>query len=93
MEQHALDLLHAALWLLGAFGTICVSLLGYGGSKFLGRMDEQDCTLLAIKDLLQSEIGKLRDLHHSIDIRVTQMECKCALRNAAGQKAQSPYAP
>ena len=74
MEQHALDLLHLVLWLLLAVGGSTFTLALYFVRQFIIRMDKQDHALEDIRDLLASEVGKLREMQHSIDKRVIRLE-------------------
>lgn len=63
-----------AAWLIVAL----VAIIATGGAlavrKFLSRMDRQDIALGDIKELLASEVSKLREMHHDIDVRVARLE-------------------
>lgn len=66
---------------------VMLAMIGSGvaflARKFLMRLDVQDDTLRDIKNLLASEVGKLRELHHDIDRRVVRLE---SLQDAEGSK-------
>lgn len=74
MEQLVVQFPSVAAWLIVALLGLISLGVGYFGRKFMARMDTQDTALLQIKDLLASEIGHLRELHHAIDKRVAVIE-------------------
>lgn len=78
MNALAPDLLPLAAWMLVVIGGAFVSILAYGGKLLLNRLDTQDETLAAIRDLLASEVKTLREMHHDIDLRVTKIETACS---------------
>lgn len=77
MEAHALELLHAALWAVITVGGALLALGLYFVRKFVERMDSQDVALNEIRDLLASEIGKLREMQHELDKRIIWIESTC----------------
>jgi hypothetical protein len=77
VEQHALELLHFAIWLLIAIGGMTLSLALYFIRQFVKRMGRQDTALEAIRDLLASEVSKLREMQHALDKRVIWIESTC----------------
>lgn len=81
MEQHALDLLRLALWVLGSAGALIALLLmviatiaKWNGGQILARMDKQDVTMDEIKTLLTNETGLLRESLHQHDVRIVRLE-------------------
>jgi hypothetical protein len=62
------------LMFAGGIGTML-----WGGRKILGRLDEQDKTMGSIRDLLASEIAKLREMNHEIELRVIVIEERCRI--------------
>lgn len=74
VEQFIVQFPTAAAWLIVALLGLIGTGLGLMGRKFMARLDSQDATLGQIKELLASEIGKLRELHHDIDKRVVRLE-------------------
>jgi len=67
-----------AAWLIVGIGTLLVGIVSYGGRQVLLRLDTQDHALEAIRSLLASEVHKLREMQHAIDLRVTKIEVACA---------------
>ena len=67
-----------AAWLLVLIGTALLGLVLYMGKQALRRLDLQDEALEAIRELLASEVQKLREMQHAIDLRVTKIETACA---------------
>lgn len=70
-----------AAWLIVALvlviatgGAIATNMARTSVKNFLARMDAQDKSLGEIKELLASEVQKLRELHHDIDKRVGKLE-------------------
>lgn len=59
-----------------------ISIIGWGGRKVLQRLDEQDKTMIEIKDLLASEVRQLREMQHGIDLRLTRVEERCMIATA-----------
>lgn len=81
VEQFVVMFPSAAAWLLVIMVGVIGTGIGVGGRKFLKRLDSQDTsldmqnkTLAQIKDLLASEIAKLREMHHDMDKRVIVLE-------------------
>lgn len=74
VEQLVIAFPAAAAWIIVMLVGIIVMGFGVYARKFLKRMDAQDETLNAIRSLLASEVGKLRELHHEIDKRVLLVE-------------------
>ena len=56
-----------------------LAIIGYFGKKTVDRLDSQDHELAGIRDLLASEVKHLREMQHSIDVRVTRVEERCAI--------------
>lgn len=87
MEQIVVMFPSLAAWLIVAL----VGLIAAGGGlavrKFMSRLDSQDSTLGQIKELLASEIGKLRELHHDIDKRVVRLEAQADSTSKWGRRA------
>ena len=79
MAEHALEILHAALWLIIAMGGVGIALVSWGGRQVLQRLDEQDKTMVEIKDLLTSEVSVLRELLHDLDLRMVRVEERCTV--------------
>ena len=79
MTEHALELLHLALWLVVCLGGAGLGLVSWGGKQVLQRLDIQDKTMVEIKDLLTSEIAGLREIMHELDVRVVRVEERCAV--------------
>lgn len=77
MNEHAVDLLAAAWWLIVVIGGILISLITYGGRLVLQRLDRHDSAFEAIKTLLASEVKALREMAHSMDVRLTRIETAC----------------
>lgn len=77
MQSLAPDLLPIAVWMIVAIGGALLGLLSYGGRLMLGRLDKTDASLEAIRELLASEIQKLRELHHDVDKRLIRIETAC----------------
>jgi hypothetical protein len=67
MEQHAIDLLHAAVWLIGFIGAGALGTAIWGGKKVLYRLDR-------IEELLGSETKLLRESLHAHDVRLVRLE-------------------
>ena len=67
-----------AAWLLVTIGGLLLGIVGYLGSQGLKRLDFQDEQLSAIRSLLASEVQKLREMQHAIELRVTRIETACA---------------
>lgn len=67
-----------AAWLIVGIGTLLVGIVSYGGQQVLKRLDTQDDALEAIRSLLASEVHKLREMQHAIELRVTKIESACA---------------
>ena len=84
MIEHSRDLVTLLLWLTGVLGSLGLATVVWGIKAALGRMDQQDNKLEEIRALLQSELGELRDLHHSLDVRVTKIESTCAVVMGGG---------
>lgn len=63
-----------AAWVIVFLLIVIGFVVAYLGRLFLRRMDVQDDALKAIKELLASKITELRELHHSVDKRVTVLE-------------------
>lgn len=74
VEQLVIQFPTLAAWLIVGL----VAIIAFGGAlatrKFLARLDTQDESLRKIEELLASEIGKLREMHHDIDRRVVRLE-------------------
>lgn len=79
MEAYQSDLVRGLLWLTGVLGSLGLATAVWGIKAALGRMDAQDDKLEEIRKLLQSELAELRDMHHSLDVRVTKIESTCAV--------------
>jgi hypothetical protein len=77
MEQHALDLLHLALWIVIAMGGAGITVLGWGGKKVLTRLD-------SIEQMLTDEVRTLREYMHGLDVRVTKIEERHHLMDRIG---------
>ena len=67
-----------AAWLIVGIGALLVGIVSYGGRQVLQRLDTQDNALEAIRSLLASEVHKLREMQHAIELRVTRIESACA---------------
>lgn len=63
-----------AAWLIVALVAVIATGGAFAVRKFLFRMDRQDVALGDIKELLASEVSKLREMHHDIDVRVARLE-------------------
>lgn len=77
VEQLVVAFPSAAAWIIVMLVGMVVILVAYMGRKFLQRMDKQDVSLDAIKDLLASEVKQLREAQHALDKRVTTVEAHC----------------
>ena len=93
VEQFVIAFPTGAAWLI--VGLICLIVLLLliamhfvrgQAIKFLSRMDAQDKALGDIKDLLASEVQKLRELYHGVDRRVVGVEAQ--LRFLGGKPTQ-----
>lgn len=95
VEQLVIAFPSAAAWVIVILLTIIALGAAWMGRKFLSRMDDQDTTLLAIKDLLASEVGKLREMHHAMDRRVVWIEAQLGRRDGAqyGRRATDEQGP
>lgn len=76
VEQIVVMFPSLAAWLIVGLVGVIVAGGGLAVRKFMSRLDSQDNTLGQIKELLASEIGKLRELHHDIDKRVVRLEAQ-----------------
>jgi len=81
MEEHAIDMLRLALWILGAAGSLIALLLmviatiaKWQGGQILDRMDKQDEIMGEIRTLLTSETTLLREALHHHDVRIVRLE-------------------
>lgn len=78
VEQLVIQFPSLAAWLIVGL----VAIIAGGGAlatrKFLARLDTQDDSLRKIEELLASEIGKLREMHHDVDKRVVRLEAQSA---------------
>lgn len=81
MEQHALDLLKLALWVLSVAAaaialllTLIAGIAKWNGKQILQRMDKQDATMNEIKVLFTSETALLRESLHHHDVRIVRLE-------------------
>lgn len=83
IEQFVVQFPAVAAWLIVALLAALTGGAALMGRRFMARLDTQDNTLIEIKNLLASEIGKLRELHHDIDKRVVRLE---AVQSAEGVK-------
>lgn len=84
MQEHSLDLLHSAVWLIGVLGTCGLATFLWAVRLGLRRMDAQDRSLFEVRQaidsvrmLLADELHELRELHHGLDKRVTRIEERC----------------
>ena len=76
-----------AAWLIVGLVALIAAGGGIAVRKFMARLDSQDSTLGQIKELLASEIGKLRELHHDIDKRVVRLEAQADNGSKWGRRA------
>lgn len=76
VEQIVVMFPSLAAWLIVALVGAIATGGGLAVRMFMGRMKNQDAMLGEIKELLASEIGKLRELHHDIDKRVVRLEAQ-----------------
>lgn len=83
MDEHAIELLHIAVWCIVAIGAGALSLVTWGGKKLLGRLDAQDSELKSIRVLLESEVKQLRDMQHAMDVRVVKIETACQMMHGS----------
>ena len=74
MEQLVIAFPALAAWLIVAIGACMLALVGFGGRKMLDRLDSQDTALEQIRQLLASEVHKLREMQHGIDLRLVRLE-------------------
>lgn len=74
MEQLVIAFPALAAWLIVAIGASMLALVGFGGRKMLDRLDSQDTALEQIRQLLASEVHKLREMQHGIDVRLVRLE-------------------
>ena len=93
VEQFVIAFPAAAAWVIVGLVFVIVVLLIFAmrfargqAVKFLSRMDAQDDALGQIKDLLASEVQKLRELYHSVDRRVVGLEAQ--MRFVGGKPTQ-----
>lgn len=63
-----------AAWTIVALVALIAAGGGLAVRMFMRRLKKQDDTLAEIKNLLASEVGKLREMHHDIDVRVARLE-------------------
>jgi len=73
-SEHSLDLLYIAVWLLVAVGSATFTLALWFIRQFIFRMSRQEAALADIRDLLASEVSKLREMQHDLDKRVIRLE-------------------
>lgn len=83
MEAHSLELLHAALWLIGIIGAALVGIVMWLARSLFTRLDRHEDTMFGIRSLLQSEIKALREMQHDIEVRVTRLETACDIMQAS----------
>lgn len=76
-----------AAWVIVGLLVLIGAIVAALGRKFLIRMDAQDTALGDIKELLASEIGKLREMHHSVDKRVAVLETTVGVDVRWGRRA------
>jgi hypothetical protein len=87
IDQHTQDVLAGMTWALSTLGGLLILLAAWGGRKVLDRLDR-------IEELLAAEYGKLRELIHELDKRLTTIEGHCALFHGRGAPAsRSDYDP
>ncbi|MCC6197190.1 MAG: hypothetical protein IT518_22265 [Burkholderiales bacterium] len=86
IEQFVIAFPTAAAWLIVLLLAMIIGIVLYLGRKFLHRMDTQDDALTEIKELIASEVGKLRELYHGVDRRVVGVEA--TLRFMGGKPMQ-----
>jgi hypothetical protein len=87
VEQHTQDVIAGMTWAVSTMGGLLFMLAVWGGRKVLDRLD-------AIERLLAEENGRLRELIHEVDKRLTTIEGHCALFHGRGAPAaRSDYDP
>jgi hypothetical protein len=74
MEQLVTHFPSLAAWLIVIIGAALLGLVGFGGREMIKRLDSQDTALDQIRQLLASEVHKLREMQHCIDIRLARVE-------------------
>lgn len=84
MEHYTSELLHIAVWLIGLMGGTVIAMLAYGGQKLLERLEKQDETMEAIKDLLTSEVEKLREGQFALSVGITRLEAHVDITRNTG---------
>ena len=79
MEAHAIELLHAAIWVIAAIGGIGITVITWGGKKVLERLDEQDHTMIQIREILLDTERRMETMVHTLDLRLTRVEERCEI--------------